>query len=375
MDEEKPGFFEQLRQLYQNREKIESKIVGFHMQKQFKISHLYGNEEQINCMDLIDISENESFIIVCSDAKIKLYSHTTKLDKLFEFVIQFEANEHLDYDGLKNEKQKKFLRHSKQLTTGPVKELIMFCHFGYIHDQLYVFAGGDLGYVYQIEIKENPEYFLLEGHHNVITGLASNNKGVFSSSKDGSIIQWDVTNRQIVQVLRDGDTPEAEVLCVSANQEHIIGAYSDGKLKLWTIQDYKNDSWTYKINKQPTIIFQGPLQDIYPHITQIFLLKQTIVTKHLNGILNYFVFDLQGRTISLRDWEMSNENYWESIDVKFPYLIYTCFNRMQVITLKKNKLTYEAELDVLPSSKLTISKISNRLIVIGRMNQYTILQQ
>lgn len=38
-------------------------------------------------MDLIDISENESFIIVCSDAKIKLYSHTTKLDKLFEFVI------------------------------------------------------------------------------------------------------------------------------------------------------------------------------------------------------------------------------------------------------------------------------------------------
>lgn len=45
-------------------------------------------------------------------------------------------------------------------------------------------------------------------------------------------------------------------------------------------------------------------------------------------MLNYFVYDKKGRVVSLHDWEMCSDNYWECIDVKFPYLIYTCFNRM-----------------------------------------------
>jgi hypothetical protein len=49
-------------------------------------------------------------------------------------------------------------------------------------------TGGEVGLVYQIEIKENPEYSILEGHHQIITGLGSNDKCVFSCSKDGSII-------------------------------------------------------------------------------------------------------------------------------------------------------------------------------------------
>jgi hypothetical protein len=52
-------------------------------------------------MDLIDLNPDESLIMVCSDSKIKLYSHKSELNKLFEFVIQYEVNEHLDYEVVK----------------------------------------------------------------------------------------------------------------------------------------------------------------------------------------------------------------------------------------------------------------------------------
>lgn len=66
----------------------------------------------------------------------------------------------------------------------------MHCKFGYFDDTLHVISGGQLGLVYDIAFKQEAECYYLEGHYNIISGLATNNQYFYSSAKDGLIIKW-----------------------------------------------------------------------------------------------------------------------------------------------------------------------------------------
>lgn len=72
-------------------------------------------------------------------------------------------------------------------------------------------AAGELGFLYLINLKNEPSHSILEGHHNIITDLSSNDDYLFSSSKDGSIIQWSVDNKFPIIIYRNKNHPDLEV--------------------------------------------------------------------------------------------------------------------------------------------------------------------
>lgn len=83
------------------------------------------------------------------------------------------------------------------------------------------------------------------------------------------------------------------------------------------------------------IRIQTPHSDLFPQITQIFLLKQTILVKHLNGLIDYFVLD-HNQTFTLAQFEMNDNNQWESIGFFYPYVAFNLCERLQIHDIRAN---------------------------------------
>ena len=56
-------------------------------------------------------------------------------------------------------------------------------------------------------------------------------------------------------VFRDKEVPGAEVLSLAANDDYVLGAYSDGKLRIWKIEDLKIDNWSHETKLVPELVF------------------------------------------------------------------------------------------------------------------------
>ena len=56
-------------------------------------------------------------------------------------------------------------------------------------------------------------------------------------------------------VFRDQEVPGAEVLCIASNDSHVLGSYTDGKLRLWKIEAEKTDNWAHTTRLKPERVF------------------------------------------------------------------------------------------------------------------------
>lgn len=59
-------------------------------------------DEPITTIDIMDLSNDETLILMCSNSTIKCYIHGTKLSLIYRFIIKLEITDDLPYKAIKS---------------------------------------------------------------------------------------------------------------------------------------------------------------------------------------------------------------------------------------------------------------------------------